>query len=340
MRILYLTRGHRVHDRRFVEAISALGHEPLLRELARWDTEAVHRAIQAARPDLVHAGPIRDVARLAAAAGARPLVTMSWGFDLLGDQHSGEAGDIAWTLDRTDVLVVDCEPAASAAQRFGFPRERMFQLPWGVDLDEIDSGLRRTHRRLRREFGWEDAVVVVSARAHEPIYGVDVVIDGFAAAAALRPDLRLLVIGSGSLTPKLIDQAATTGLADRIQFIGSLAHSELLARLAAADVYVSASHVDGSSVTLLEAMACSLPAIVSDIPGNREWVEPSASGMWFADGDAPSLAAALVTLADSSTCDRARMGARGRAIVADRADWRHNRRCLADAYALARSRGS
>src|SRR5204863_3303946 len=107
----------------------------------------------------------------------------------------------------------------------------------------------------------------------------------------------------------------------------------------AADIYVSASHIDGSSVTLLEAMASGLPAITSDIPGNAEWVEPGTSGVMFPDGDASALAQALTDLAPDSE-RMAAMGRRGRAIVEARADWARNRSRLFAAYDLARARSA
>ena len=57
-----------------------------------------------------------------------------------------------------------------------------------------------------------------------------------------------------------------------------------------ADLYISASHVDGSSVSLMEALACGLPCVVSDIPANKEWVTDGVNGWIFPDGDVDALA--------------------------------------------------
>ena len=60
----------------------------------------------------------------------------------------------------------------------------------------------------------------------------------------------------------------------------------------AADLYLSASHSDGSSVSLMEALGCGLPVLVSDIPGNREWVTDGEQGWLFPDGDDAAAVAA------------------------------------------------
>lgn len=339
MRVLYLTSGHPAHDDRFVEAVAAIGHEPVLVVVGPDDAELVRRAIDETRPDIVHAGPIWPVAWLAARAGAQPLVAASWAFDLLSGWLTAEARDRAvWTLEQTDVLIVDSAASNAVAHELGMPTDRIVRLPWGVDVTTFRPAAVERRRERRGSLGWLDAVVVVTARSHEPIYGVDVVLDGFAIAAAAAPDLRLLVVGSGSLTAELKQRAVRHGLGDRVRFAGPQANRDLAETLAVADIYVSASHMDGSSVTLLEAMATGLPAIVSDIAGNREWVQNGLTGQWFPDGDAVALGSALAALAAAPAMARTEMGAAGRAVAIDRADWSRNRWRLNDAYALAHDR--
>jgi glycosyltransferase involved in cell wall biosynthesis len=104
-------------------------------------------------------------------------------------------------------------------------------------------------------------------------------------------------------------------------------------------VYVSASHCDGSSVSLLEAMACGLPAFVSDIPGNREWVEDGVAGRWFDPNDVAALET-LMREAPERTAELQQSGRRGRAVVEARADWRRNAPALLHAYEMALSGGA
>jgi glycosyltransferase involved in cell wall biosynthesis len=338
VRILYLTPGHPAHDDRFVGAIAAIGHEPVPVVVGSDDPAIVERAIRKVRPDVVHAGPIWPVAWSAARARARPLVTASWAYDLLGVSTAQERDRAVWTLGQTDVLIADSEASFAVARELGMPAGRLIRLPWGVDLTTFRPPPVESRRQRRESLGWQDAVVVVTARSHEPVYGVDVVLDGFAIAAAAVPNLRLLVVGGGSLTAKLQQRAVALGLGDRVRFSGPQANTDLAESLATADIYVSASHLDGSSVTLLEAMATALPVVVSDIAGNREWVQDRVTGLWFPDGDAAALGSGLAALAVAPATMRTEMGAEGRAIVVDKADWSRNRWRLNDAYAMARDR--
>ena len=336
MRVLYLTIGHRTHDDRFVEAINAIGHQAIPVVVEGWDVEQVERAITWARPDVIQAGPLLPVAWIAARCGTHPLVALSWGYDLLTRPVSSEdLARTAWTLESADALVVDCDAARSSARALRMPDDRIICLPWGADLGvfhPLEGKERRRHRRAR---GWEGALVIVTARAHEPTYGVETVLDGFALVASSVPDLRLVVLGSGSLTHELRTRAARNEIADRVEFAGDLGGRQLADTLAIADVYASASHVDGSSVTLLEAMATGLPCLVSDVGGNREWIEPGLTGNLFPDGDAQAMAAGLADLAAMDEGVRRAMGDAARAVAASRADWGRNRWRLADAYKMA-----
>ncbi len=101
-----------------------------------------------------------------------------------------------------------------------------------------------------------------------------------------------------------------------------------------ADLYISPSHVDGSSVSLMEALACGLPVLVSDIPANKEWVREGYNGWLFPDGDADALASKiLATISDRGKRSKVRMAARKSAE--ERADWKKNFAVLLKAYEQA-----
>jgi glycosyltransferase involved in cell wall biosynthesis len=163
---------------------------------------------------------------------------------------------------------------------------------------------------------------------------VEVIANAFARAAQGRPDLRLVMLGNGSQAASLRRIFIQAGVMDQVYFPGQVNYADLPRFYRSADLYVSASHSDGTSISLLEALACGCPALVSDIPGNREWVAPGKQGWLFADGDAEALAGALLLAFDR----RAQLGEMGRAarrLAEQRADWRNNFPHLLEAYELA-----
>jgi glycosyltransferase involved in cell wall biosynthesis len=98
-----------------------------------------------------------------------------------------------------------------------------------------------------------------------------------------------------------------------------------------ADIYISPSHVDGSSVSLLEALASGLPCLVSDIPGNKEWIEDGVNGWTFRDGDVDDLAEKIL-LAIKSRRSFRKIGEAARKTAEEKADWEKNFGKLLEAY--------
>jgi glycosyltransferase involved in cell wall biosynthesis len=366
MRVLYISRGGNPHDHRFLSALAETEHEmyflplestaaeerphvpPNIRTLEgskpsngsgnsakSLDAGSLRQILDQIQPDVVHAGPIQSGAFLAAQCDWHPLVSMSWGSDLLVEAERGEGKDRAeYALRRSDVLICDCETVRQAAVDLAMPENRIVVFPWGVDLEKFNPG---QEDGLRRELGWQDALILLSTRAWESIYGVDVIVKAFIQASRKEPSLRLVMLSDGSLRASLLAELEGEGALDLVHAPGSIEPAQLTPFYQTADLYVSASHSDGSSISLLEAMACGVPALVSDIPANQEWVVPERTGWWFEDGDADQLAEQFVHTAVARD-QLPEMGRRAREVAEARADWHVNFGKLIPAYQMATSR--
>jgi glycosyltransferase involved in cell wall biosynthesis len=370
MRVLYFTRDYTPHDYRFLAALAKTQHQVFYLRLERRgqqledrplppQTEQVtwsggraparlqdaprllaglRRVIRKVKPDLIHAGPIQTSALLAALSGFRPLVSMSWGSDLLRDANRSVAYRWAtrYTLARSDALIVDCDPVRQKALEYGIAEQKIVSFPWGVDLEHFSpaNGRPALFDSESQDSG-ERTFTLLSTRGWEPIYGVDVIARAFVQAARQRPELRLIMLGGGSQASLLHEIFTRGGVQERVLLPGQVSQNDLPRYYRASDLYVSASHSDGTSISLLEAMASGTPCLVSDIPGNREWVEPEVQGWWFPDGDASALAQTVLTALQ--TPDRlAQMGRAARRTAEQRADWEHNFNKLLQAYEMAR----
>ncbi|MCC6148377.1 MAG: glycosyltransferase [Anaerolineaceae bacterium] len=365
MRILYFSRGYSPHDYRFLSGLAGKGHQVYFLRLeennrlqedrllppavqpVQWkkkrdgtswlDYPAISKELRQilyeVRPDVLHAGPVQRVASLAAMTGFRPLTTMSWGSDLLkeADLNGWMRWVTRYTLQRSTVLLGDCCAVQQKAVTFGFPADRVVLFPWGVDLDHFKPA---DGSGLRTRLGWEGAFVLLSLRAWEPLYGVDVVVKAFIQAARQAEDLRLLLLGGGSQEEMLRKLIVQAGMTERVHFGGRVSNPKLPDFYRAADLYVSASHSDGSSVSLMEALACGKPVLASDIPGNREWITPRQEGWLFKDGDETALSAEILKAAQDRERLK-RMGSSARKLAEERADWQRNLARLEYAYEKA-----
>ncbi len=365
MRILYFTRDYTPHDYRFLSSLAKSGHEIYSLRLERksnvledrslpYEVHQVHwrggtgpaawrdypalwldlkRVLRTIQPDVLHAGPVPTVAFLAAMSGFHPLVSMSWGSDLLRDIDNDRVQYRAahYALKKSDVLIGDCRAVQQKAQELGFPVERVVLFPWGVDLDQFSPGPGDALRALR---GWQDAFILLSLRSWEPVYGVDVVARAFVRAAKQEPNLRLLLLGGGSQASQIREILQRGGVEERVFFGGQMNYNQLPDYYRSADLYLSASHSDGSSVSLMEALACGRPVLVSDIPGNREWLENSPAGWLFKDGDEYDLADGILNACrNRGKLDE--IGQFARSLAEERADWSQNFQKLLGAYRMA-----
>lgn len=299
MRIIYFSTNYSTHDHRFLKAISEGGHEVFYvrlegnvqpsenrsvppnvqqvlwkggREPFRWRNLAkltldLRRVTKEIQPDLIHAGPIQTCALISILSGFRPVLTMSWGFDLMEDVHKSKWMGWAtrYTLNRSRFFTSDANVTRDKAVAYGMNPEKTAVFPWGVDLDHFRPSVAGRDRA-------SSSFTLFCNRSWEKRYGVDVLARAFVKVAQQKENLDLILLGSGSQGNQIRQILDNGGVSDRVTFGGQISQPELPNWYHMADLYISPSHVDGSSVSLMEALACGLPCLVSDIPANKEWV--------------------------------------------------------------------
>jgi glycosyltransferase involved in cell wall biosynthesis len=288
--VIYASASNGVHDRRWVEALRACGFEVTVLS-ASGDLRASVAAFQPLSAPVL-AGPLTSVTKSLVGL-SRPVIGLSWGYDLQqGHSQAVPLEAMAW-LSGLDGLVVDSPVTRDLAIALGLGPERVVLIPWGVDL-ELFTPDGPAVSAAAHGFA-HGSQVVLSLRTHDTIYRTSDVIEAFARAALADPALMLVLGGDGPLTPAHRARVDELGLAPRVRFIGRVDESELPALLRGADLYVTASETDGTSVTLLQAMACGVSVIASRNPGNATWVREGETGQLFDVGDVKELAALMVS---------------------------------------------
>ncbi|MFH1184375.1 MAG: glycosyltransferase family 4 protein [Chloroflexota bacterium] len=378
MRVLYFSTDYGPHDHRFLSALAKTAHNVHFLRLARSERQTedrpvpaeveqltwaggknafrwrdvpkllqdLRRVIRDVQPDLIHAGPIQTCAFLATLSGFKPVLSMSWGFDLMqdADRDPWWRWVTRYTLRRSSFFVSDARVTRAKAVSLGMRAERTAVFPWGVDLQHFSPGAaaRSRARRIPRKGApkrraarapkaTEKPFIVFCNRSWEPRYGVDVLARAFVQAARQHDGLSLMLLGAGSQVNSIRQFLLEGGQMDRVQFGGQVTQAELPRWYQMADLFVSASHVDGSSVSLMEALACGTPVLVSDIPANKEWVRDNVDGWLFRDGDVAGLAEKILWISTHRSALR-RISASARKVAEERADWQRNFQVLLRSY--------
>ena len=317
--VIYVTNGWGVHDTRWVEALEAVGFDVVISGAPTDVTDLVASNCAVA----VLAGPLFEVTQHIGRITV-PLIGLSWGFDLNEElPNLPVLSDTTW-LQELAGLIVDSQATRDIALSLGVDPARIWVIPWGVDLElfthngptisAVDHGFDNRSR------------VVLSLRTHDDLYRTSDVIEAFALAAVAAPDLALVMGGSGPLTAAHEARISELGLSSRFRMLGQIPEADLPSYLRGCDAYLTASQSDGTSVTMLQAMACGAPIIASANAGNSQWINKGLTGQTFPVGDIPSLVALLVS--SGRNPDSLAAAARARALVTEQADWIRNREQL------------
>jgi glycosyltransferase involved in cell wall biosynthesis len=199
---------------------------------------------------------------------------------------------------------------SSAVQRAvveaeGFPAEKIRVIPNGCDMDVYQA----TEPTLRRELGiGDDEVVVGTLSNFGKIKGYDVMVPAALEVLKNRPGVRFVFVGKDEAGEDEVSRwkAECKPAGDRILFAGS--RRDVPHVLSSFDVFLQASHSEGFSNSILQAMACGRPVVATDVGGNRELVD-EASGFLVPAGDR----AAVVRGLEALVGDRERRLAAGKA---------------------------
>ena len=237
-------------------------------------------------------------------------------------------------LQRATRVFAVSESLKRHAVGLGVAADRILVVGNGVDTEKFRRVDRRA-ARARLGLG-ADAPVLISVGALVERKGFHRVLECLPALRRRFPGLRYLIVGGpgpeGDWSASLRRSVADLGLQDCALFLGALAPEELNGPLSAADVFVLATRNEGWANVFLEAMACGLPVVTTDVGGNAEVVADPSLGTVVPFGDRDRLMEALAQALERDW-DREGIIAHARA-----SGWERRIRTLAEEFAAIAAR--
>ncbi|WP_245503610.1 glycosyltransferase family 4 protein [Aquabacterium lacunae] len=204
---------------------------------------------------------------------SKPFVVTARGTDLnLIPQHAWPRKLILQTAAAAHASIGVCQALMDTLAELGASPDRLHTLRNGVDLQRFSPKLRQ---EARERLGLQpDAAYLLSVGHLIERKGHHIAIE----AMRHLPDVQLLIAGAGPEQQALQQQAQALGVANRVRFVGLIAHEELAWWYSAADALALCSSREGWANVLLESMACGTPVLATNIWGTPEVVTCAAAG--------------------------------------------------------------
>jgi teichuronic acid biosynthesis glycosyltransferase TuaC len=208
-------------------------------------------------------------------------------------------------LGRADHVITASEEIKEILTRIGGNPERITALHTGIDTEFFTPG-ERAGSRMALGVVESGTIFVFVGRLH-PWKGVPEILR----VAEACPEFQFVLIGPGKI-PAHPENCLFTGVLDA----GSVRNW-----LHAADCFILPTHTEAVPTSVMEAFACGIPAITTDIGGCPEIVEPGTNGLMVPVNDVPALKEAVLWMGTHNG-EREEMGKRARLTVLDR--YNHN----------------
>lgn len=344
IKIALLADAQSIHTQRWVTALRDAGIRIVLFSERHWDgspvpvhylpvsrrgrlqlpkaTRQLKQGLREFRPDVIHAHYASHWGLYGALSRLHPFVVSVWGADVevFGNRSWVNSRILRYIFNQADAITASSQYLAAVTARFTV--DPITVIPFGIDISRFSPVVPNQGS----EFRW------VINKALEPVYGVDVILE----AMKLLHDRgfrswRGKILGMGSERQALMRRAQDLGLADRVEFLGTVSGQDLPQTLAWADMGLYPSRRESFGVAPLEMMALGRAVLAHRIGGLTEVVWPGVTGD-FVESLAPGdWALALEPLLQN--LDRVRgWGHNGPEWVRSRYNFEDNVRAMLDVY--------
>jgi glycosyltransferase involved in cell wall biosynthesis len=302
---------------------------PISYERSNWQylvhLPAIRRLIRRIQPDLVNAHFLSSYGLLGALTCPKriPYVISLYGSDILVIPERSPIHRLAarFSLSRASLVISVSENMTKTLKRYLPDRVPVLTTQYGINLDMFHPQDGDAPREP----------LCLSTRALVNISDLETLLTAAKTLHGEGEHYQFIVAGEGELKEHLAALVKTYNLQEYVAFVGKIEADKMPEMYQKAAIYVSTSLSDGSSLSLLEAMACGAFPVVADIPANREWIEHGVNGYLFKPGSSAELAG-CINEAWKNLDLRNTAADKNRQIVQQKANYLLNLRAIEQAY--------
>jgi glycosyltransferase involved in cell wall biosynthesis len=340
MKIAFLAPHSSIHAVRWVNEMVYRGHEAhlitmhpgteLLREKVKiyilphkaplgyyLNAKIFKRLLHNIKPDLLNTHYASGYGTLARLSQFHPNLLSVWGSDVFDFPYQSWWKRI---ILKKNLLAADYIASTSSimtrqVESIVKLRKEITITPFGIDCEKFMPNCKeRDNKKIR----------IGTVKRMAPKYGISTLIKAY--AIARRKGLQnseLILVGGGPQENELRIVVSKLGLTQEVKFIGSVSHADVPNWLNTFDIYCALSESESFGVAVIEASACEVPVIVSDVGGLPEVVEDGKTGFIIPLGQVEVVADKIIELAKNQEL-RHIMGKTGREVVLKQYEWQEN----------------
>ncbi len=276
------------------------------------------------KPDVLHAHYATSYGLVGALSGFHPFVISSWGTDVMKfpDKNFVAKSILSFNFKKADLL---CATSGTIKEYIGKITDKPVSvIPFGIDVKKFAP-------RAANSLFNEDDFVVGSIKPLETLYNTNVLVRAFAQLRQKHAHLKLLIVGEGSTEKQLKELCDTLGINNDVVFTGRIPFQQISNYYNMLDVLVNISEYESFGVSIIEAMACGKPVVVTNVGGLKEIVSSDALGLKVDVGSVEQTAKAIDKLISDKELYN-RISANGRRHVIENYSWENNLRQMTGAY--------
>jgi len=285
---------------------------------------ALKKIIKQFKPDILHAHYVSSYGFIGALANFKPYYVSVWGRDVFQFPQQGSLNRkmVEFTLSKADVVCSTSHIMAKETNKY--TDKKIFVTPFGVDMTKFKPIVN---------IKANDQITVGTVKALEDKYGIGDLIHAFAAIHTKHKNSQLLIVGGGKQKDEYVQLTHDLNIAEVSTFTGRVPNDKVPEYINKMDVFGVPSTEDSESfgVAAVEAMACGVPVVVSNVGGLPEVVLEGKTGYVIPKENPKELAFAIQSLIENPEKSN-EMGLAGIEHVKANYNWIDNANGMLDLY--------
>ena len=289
----------------------------------------INKIVRSYQPDILHAHYVSSYGFIGSFLNFHPFIVSVWGDDIFNFPKKSFLHKyfVKRTLKKADFILSTSNIMVLETNKY--TGKEVFVTPFGVDCKKF---------KPMPELKPKDKIIIGTVKALETKYGIEYLIRAFKILSSKYPEmhLELHIAGKGSLEDRLKKLSKELAIEDKVKFLGFIDHSKIPNVLNTFSVYVAVSIEESESfgVAVVEAEACEVPVVVSNVGGLPEVVKDGGTGFMVPPKEPKATAEAIERILLDEKF-RQKLSINARKFILEKYDWKENFKVITEIYKKA-----